>query len=149
MTHRPFNKNLPYGVVNGQTTNNVRYTQGGVDYDVSHNACEEQTQGIEPFNPNVIVAKALGSAKIDNEAAIESEVQSRLASALKNAGLETPEPKSTNQEKSPKPKGTVLKSKTANVIPEKMDSSQLRAAVEFKHGVYTNRKAALKFLASE
>ena len=140
MTHRPFNKNLPHGVVNGQTTNNVRYTQGGVDYDVSHNACEEQTQGIEPFNPNVIVAKALGS---------ESEVQSRLASALKNAGLETPEPKSTNQEKDPKPKGTVLKSKTANVIPEKMDSSQLRAAVEFKHGIYTNRKAALKFLASE
>ena len=25
MTHRPFNKNLPHGVVNGQTTNNVRY----------------------------------------------------------------------------------------------------------------------------
>ena len=142
MTHRPFNKKYPFGTVTGTTDNNVRYTQGGVDYDNECKPCAVQSQPIEPFNPNVVLAQALGSA--DSEAEIEAEVQSRLAAALEAAGVSVPTP-----EKDPEPQGKVVASKTTVMVPEKMDSDQLKAAVEFKGGVFTNRKAALKFLASE
>jgi hypothetical protein len=147
---RPFNKNLPHGVVNGETANNVRYTQGGIDYDNDCKPCENQSQGIEPFNPDIVLAKALGSAQIDNEAVIEAEVQARLAAAMIAAGLDAPVPSNLEETgKDPLPKGSVVKSTTTVMAPDKMDADQLKSAVEFKGGVYTNRKAALKFLAGE
>lgn len=147
---RPFNKNLPHGVVTGETANNVRYTQGGIDYDNDCKPCGNQSQKVKPFNPDIVLAQALGSAGIDNEAVIEAEVQARLAAAMIAAGLEPPEPSNLDEsEKDPLPKGSVVKSTTTVIVPDKMDEDQLKAAVEFKSGVYTNRKAALKFLAGE
>lgn len=211
---RPFNSKLPFGKVVGETENGARYQQGGIDYDNLRKPCKEQSQGIEPFNPDVATALALKSLGVDNETLIESMVQERVNKALEAAGLPvdsenplvpqteeerieaevqkridamssetglTSGPDEDAEEKSvreltedevhekaskdaaaeelaenkrilaaePKPLGKVTPSTTGTILSKDMDGAQLKAAVEQNDGVYTNRKAALKFLSGE